>query len=107
MNQNDIKIINNALNLLDFAEGLPLEMLTQLNKSGHWPETVGEYIVNYIIHPLLTHEWGNDAAEEAMEDVLDCLTALDSGVDKPKTWEALFVAKNKCREDLGVKSDHA
>lgn len=100
MNQEELTIITQALDLLDFAEYLPRELITQPGGKRKQPSTIGEYIVTYVIHPLLTHDWSSPEAERITDDLLFILSSLDIDATDSKSWDELFAARNEARKSL-------
>src|SRR4051812_31763953 len=100
MNINDSKVINSALAILDFAESLPLEMITVPNSEPIYPVTIGENLVAYTLGLLLPHEWSSDETEQLVDEIESCLSRLDMGVSDEVDWQALFEAKNRMRDKV-------
>lgn len=78
--------------LINFAERLPLEVLTHRNEAPTYPVTFSEQLVVYMLDIILTKEWQKPSDQAAAEEVESVLSQLDTGVNAPKEWEALFHA---------------
>lgn len=90
--------------MISFAEFLSVETVAVPNTEPNSPVTIGEKLVSYALHPLLTHEWSSHKAEKICEPLEDSLSLLDTGVDRPETWNDLFAANLALKEYLEKSS---
>lgn len=96
----DLKIIESSLSVLDFAQGLPMSMLTERHIEDRYPSTPGEHIVAYVLGLLLPHDWQDDKIESLTDRLVEPLSQLDTGVDKEAVWQDLFSAAAQVRLSL-------
>ena len=102
MKSNDTSVLQAAISVLNFAESLPIEQLAERNTKPAYPVTIGERLVSYTLQLLLTHEWGDDEAEALADEMESVLSQLDTGVDKPDEWRALFEIARRAAERLNA-----
>lgn len=94
-NTADIRHLVEIHTLINFAENLSVETVAVANIEPVYPVTVGEKLVNYVLHIVLTSEWIYDASEDAVGEISDILNQLDTGVDSIDKWQMLFDANKK------------
>ena len=97
---NDYLTLVRLSQTVSLAEFLSIETVAVRNTKPEYPVTIGEKIVCYALHPLLTHEWSSHEAEIICEPLEDSLSLLDTGVDRPEAWSDLFVANTALKAYL-------
>lgn len=90
--ENDHSELIRLSEIVSFAEFLSVETVSVRNTEPVYPVTIGEKLVCYALHPLLTHEWSSSEVEQVADPLEDALHLLDTGVDRPDTWRSLFTA---------------
>lgn len=98
---NDLRAIESSLAVIDFAQGLPMDMLTKHGDRNVYPSSASEHIVAYILGLLLPHEWDDDEFDILANQLTEPLSQLDMGVDKTAAWQELFAVAAQVRKDLG------
>lgn len=102
MHLTDQQIISSILAVIDFAKTLSIDQLTLRRNTQTYPDTIGEHITSYCLGLLLSHEWQSESNEDGVDAILSLLSLLDTGVDRPETWQELFEEADKFTAiDLG------
>jgi hypothetical protein len=86
--------------VIKFAEQLPIDILTTRNHEPKYPVTASERLVSYVLHLLITKQWQVYRNEAATDEIESILCQLDTGVDAPKEWQALFDANHELSDYL-------
>mgnify|MGYP000901985090 FL=1 len=91
----DSEVLTSALAILNFAKTLSTDTLAVRNTEPIYPVTVGEHVVAYVLSLLLQHDWQEVRLGTIAEELIEILSQLDTGVDKPVVWQELFEVANR------------
>lgn len=96
--QSEITLLIRLSEIVSFAESLPLDIICQRNTEPKYPVTIGELLVSYALNIVIRHDWELNENEYIVEPLINCLTQLDMGVDRPDAWKELFTANNQLKD---------
>lgn len=96
----DVKTIESSLTILDFAQGLPADILIERSNLDNYPSAIGEHIVAYALGLLLPHAWDDDELSSLADRITEPLSQLDTGIDKANVWQELFRVAAEVRTSL-------
>lgn len=98
----ETNLLTRASEIISFAEYLPIEMITVRNTEPKYPVTIGELLVNYALDIVIRQgeDWASKEHEYNAELLMELLSTLDMGVDKPDVWQKLFEANREVAEFL-------
>lgn len=97
---NDYSTLIRLSEIVSFAEFLTTDTVSIQNTEPVYPVTVGEKIACYALDIILLHDWSSKEAEDIAESLQEALHLLDTGVDRPDTWNALFIANTSLKAYL-------
>lgn len=93
--------------IVSFAEFLSVDTVSIRNTEPVYPVTIGEKIACYALDIILLHEWSSDETEQIVSPLEDALQQLDTGVDRPNTWNDLFIANTTLKKYLEQSEQQA